>query len=63
LQIKSKSTFGVTCLPMILYSVLLLSLCGSSAGAHPKKDASESPLYVDIRVRSAVRTIFGLGNI
>jgi len=31
----------------------------SSAGAHPKNEASEIPLYGDIRVLSAVRTILG----
>ena len=33
----------------------------SIAGAHPKNVASESHLYGDINVLSAVNTIFGLG--
>jgi hypothetical protein len=61
LQIKSKSTFGVTCLPKILYQKLDLSRFSSSAGAHPKNVASDNPLYGDINVLSAVKTIFGLG--
>ena len=34
-------------------------LFGSIAGAQPKNDANDMPLYGDIRVRSAVRTTFG----
>jgi hypothetical protein len=34
-------------------------LFGSTAGAQPKNDANDIPLYGDIRVRSAVRTTFG----
>ena len=47
--------------PKILYKILFLSRFRSSAGAHPKNVANESPRYKDISVRSAVKTIFGLG--
>ena len=60
-KIKSNKIFGVTWFPKILYQILLLSRFGSSAGAHPKNVANESPRYKDINVRSAVKTIFGLG--
>lgn len=45
----------------ILYQKLFLSLCGSSAGAHPKNVARDMCLYGDISVLSAVSTIFGAG--
>ena len=38
----------------------VLSRFGSIAGAHPKNVARDNPLYGDIRVRSAVKTIFGV---
>ena len=60
LQIKSNRTFGVTCLPIILYQKLFGSRLGSNAGAHPKNVAKDNPLYGDIKVRSAVKTILGV---
>jgi hypothetical protein len=57
---KSNKTLGVTCLPRILYQKLLGSLLGSNAGAHPKNVAKDNPLYGDIKVLSAVKTIFGV---
>jgi hypothetical protein len=43
----------------ILYNKVSRDLFGSMAGAQPKKDANDMPRYGDIKVRSAVRTIFG----
>nr|AIF12425.1 hypothetical protein [uncultured marine thaumarchaeote KM3_55_G04] len=43
-----------------MYQILLFSRFGLSAGAQPKNVANDSPRYSDIRVRSAVNTIFGL---
>lgn len=49
---------------MTWYQNELWLLFMSRAGAHPKNDAREIPLYGDIRVRSALRTIFGyFGNL
>ncbi|MDW0208735.1 MAG: hypothetical protein QOC42_02930, partial [Nitrososphaeraceae archaeon] len=59
LQIKSNNNLGVTWLPSILYKNVSCALFGSIAGAQPKNDASEIPLYGDMSVRSAVRTTFG----
>ena len=57
---KSNRTLGVTWFYNILYQKMFLSRLGSIAGAHPKKVAREIPLYGDMRVLSAVRTIFGV---
>ena len=56
---KSKRILGVTWFPNMRYNRELWLLLISSAGAHPKNDAKEMPLYGDIKVRSAVKTIFG----
>ena len=55
----SNRTFGVTCFPKILYQMLFGSRLGSIAGAQPKNVASDKLRYGDIRVLSAVNTIFG----
>ena len=60
LQMKSKRILGVTWFFRSLYQILFLSRFGSIAGAQPKNVARDNPLYGDIKVLSAVKTIFGV---